>query len=62
MKSSILQEDHNDLIRLNRALSPEERLVAFYHHSYFLKQLSLVRKAGKKQDIYSLTPNPPSEA
>ncbi len=40
-----------DLIELNRSLSPEERLVAFYNHSMLLTQLASV---GKKQT------NPPT--
>ena len=51
MKSAILQKDHNDLLKLNHSLSPEERLVAFYHHSQLLSQLSLARKKGEKQNI-----------
>jgi len=35
MESMILQQDYNELINLNRQLSPEERLMAFYHHSSF---------------------------
>ncbi len=50
MKSAILQQDRDDLIKLNRSLSPEERLVAFYHHSQLLIQLSLVGKAKRKQE------------
>lgn len=33
MKSKIIQEDREDLIRLCKAMTPEERLVAFYNHS-----------------------------
>ncbi len=51
MNSRILQQDHQDLIRLNRSLSPQERLKAFYEHSRLLGQLSLVRKAGKTKDL-----------
>lgn len=58
MKSPILQQDHDDLIKLNQSLSPEERLVAFFHHSRLLSQLSLVRKVKKNQDIDSSTHNP----
>ncbi|GEM_PF-6170406 len=53
MKSRILEQDRNDLIALNRILSPQERLEAFYHHSQLLSQLSLVRKASKKKAINS---------
>jgi hypothetical protein len=50
MESKILQQDRNDLIQLNRTLSPEQRLEAFYQHSQLLSQLSLVGKTGKKKD------------
>ena len=50
MKSKIIEQDHDDLIELNRALSPEERIEAFYQHSQLLVQLSLTRKADAKQD------------
>ena len=50
MKSRILEQDRDDLVRLNRALSPQERLEAFYHHSQLLNQLSLIRKTGKKKN------------
>ena len=43
MKSTILEQDHKALIELNRSLSPEERLLAFFHHSQLLTQLSLAR-------------------
>ena len=44
MKSNILQQDHQELVKINQKLSPQERLVAFYHHSRLLCQLSLLRK------------------
>ena len=59
MDSRILQQDRKDLIQLNRALSPQERLEAFYHHSRLLSQLSLARGAGKKNDAKSSFSNPP---
>ena len=46
MKSKILEKDREALIKLNRSMSPEERLMAFFHHSQLLAQLSLAR--GKK--------------
>ena len=58
MNSRILQQDRKDLIQLNRALSPQERLEAFYHHSSLLSQLSLARKAGQKKDAESSFRNP----
>lgn len=57
MKSTILQQDHHDLIKLNRQLSPEERLMAFYHHSQLLCQLSLVKKTDENQSADRLTDN-----
>jgi hypothetical protein len=53
----ILQQDHNALIKLNRELSGEERLMAFFHHSQLLCQLSLVKKADKSQGADRLTDN-----
>jgi len=48
MKSKVLEQDHNDLIQLNRSLSPEERLEAFYYHSLLLNQFVLTRKTAHK--------------
>ena len=39
MKSKILAEDHQDLIKLSQAMTPEERLLAFYNHSRLVHQL-----------------------
>jgi len=50
MESLILQQDRKDLIRINKSLTPEQRLVAFFHHSQLLIQLSLSNKMNKKQD------------
>lgn len=62
MQSRILQQDHQDLIKLNQSLSPEERLIAFYHHSFLMAQLALAGKVEKRQDKGSSTPpSPPSE-
>ena len=47
VKSKILLQDHQDLVKLNQSLSPEARLVAFYHHSRLLCLLSL---AGKEKN------------
>ena len=49
MKSAILEQDHQDLVKLNRSLSPEERLLAFYHHSYLLIHLYLAGKKNKQK-------------
>jgi hypothetical protein len=51
MKSKILEQDHNELIKLNRQLSGEERLMAFYRHSQLLTQLSLCRKSDRIKDL-----------
>jgi hypothetical protein len=50
MESLILQQDRKDLIKINRSLSPEQRLEAFFHHSQLVIQLSLTNKINKKQD------------
>ena len=50
MNSLILKQDHDALIKLNRSLSPEERLLAFFHHSYLLTQLSLARFVDGKSN------------
>lgn len=50
VESLILQQDRKDLIRINKSLSPEQRLEAFFHHSQLLSQLSLANKANKKQN------------
>ena len=50
MKSAILEQDHEALIKLNRSLSPEERLLAFFHHSQLLCQLSLARLVDGKSN------------
>ena len=51
MKSRILEQDHEDLLKINRALSPEERIKAFYHHSQLLTYLFLAGKEKKPKDI-----------
>ena len=37
--SEILQKDHEDLIRLCQRMKPEERLIAFFHHSQLTHQM-----------------------
>ena len=54
MKSKILEQDHNELIKLNRQLSGEEKLMAFYRHSQLLTQLSLCHKSDRKKDLNRL--------
>lgn len=39
MKSKVLQQDHEDIIALHRAMKPEERLIAFFNHSKLIQQL-----------------------
>ncbi len=38
MKSKILQKDHEDMIKLHRKMKPEERLMAYFHHSQLVQQ------------------------
>jgi hypothetical protein len=57
MRSAIIQQDHHDLISLNRSFSPEERLVAFYHHSFLVSQFSAMRKVPV-QDHNTATVHP----
>lgn len=45
MKSNILKKDQDDLIRMTKLMSPQKRLMAFYHHSRLIARLAL---AGKK--------------
>lgn len=53
MKSNVLQKDRIALIKLNQALSPQERLSAFYQHSLLLSLLASARKEGPKKDVPS---------
>ena len=61
MNSPILKQDHDALIKLNRSLSPEERLMAFFNHSQLLTQLSLARvvDGNSNQSSGPTTDNPP---
>lgn len=45
MHSKILQQDQDDLIRISKSMTPEERLEAFYNHSQLMTQVYL---AGSK--------------
>ncbi|MBI3319095.1 MAG: hypothetical protein HYZ89_00690 [Candidatus Omnitrophica bacterium] len=38
-KSKILQQDRDNLVLLSKRMTPEERLVAFFHHSRLIRQL-----------------------
>ena len=58
MKSKILEQDHHELARINRQLSGEERLMAFYRHSELLIQLSLCNKSNQTKNIDRLKENP----
>jgi len=55
MESLILQQDRRDLIKINKSLSPEQRLEAFFHHSQLVIQLSLANETNKKQNKKNLT-------
>lgn len=37
--SEILQKDHEDMLRLYQRMSPEERLIAFFHHAQLTHQM-----------------------
>ena len=37
--SAIVQQDHEDLIRLYQRMKPEERLAAFFYHSQLIQQM-----------------------
>jgi len=37
--SEILQKSHEDMILLSKRMKPEERLVAFFHHSQLTHQM-----------------------
>lgn len=37
--SSILQKDREEAVALSKRLTPEERLVAYYHHSRLMAQM-----------------------
>ena len=49
MKSKILQDDHDALIKLNQSLSSEEKLEAFYRHSQLLSQLYFLGQSKKSK-------------
>ncbi len=39
MKSKILQKNHEELVDICRAMSPEDRLLAFLNHSKLIHQI-----------------------
>ncbi|MCK5215847.1 MAG: hypothetical protein KAR05_10910 [Candidatus Omnitrophica bacterium] len=39
MISHVIKKDHKDLLRIAKSMKPEERLVAFYHHSRLIYNL-----------------------
>ena len=43
MKSKIIQQDHDDLVRLSKSMTPQERLVAFFNH---LRLMAEVHQKG----------------
>lgn len=45
MKSNILKQGYEALIKINKAITPQERLTAFYQHSRLMNQLA---RAGEK--------------
>lgn len=47
IKSKILKKDQDALIKLSKAMTPEERLMAFYHHSQLLHRLAQSNKKRK---------------
>ena len=49
-KSEILQKDHEDLLLLYKRMKPEERLMAYFHHSQLIAQ---VYQAGIKYRLES---------
>ena len=52
--SEILQKDHEDLIVLYQRMTPEERLLAFFHHSQLTYQMY---RAGVRYRLGSLPPS-----
>jgi hypothetical protein len=46
MISAIMKKDHQGLMMLNKAMKPEERLLAFFNHSRLIHRLY---QAGKKK-------------
>ena len=52
--SEILQKDHEDMIALYQRMTPEERLLAFFHHSQLTHQMY---RAGVRYRLGFLPPS-----
>ena len=37
--SKLLQQDHQEMVRLSKRMKPEERLVAYFHHSQLMYRM-----------------------
>jgi len=48
MKSNAITQDREALLRLSKAMTPKERLVAFFKHSRLVCRLSLAGKLRRK--------------
>lgn len=51
MRSTVLQRDHEEMRALSKRMTPEERLVAYYHHS---RLIHLMYQAGVRYRKRSL--------
>ena len=49
MISNVLKEDHAALLKLCKAMKPEQRLVAFLNHSRLIHRLYQAGKASRSQ-------------
>ncbi|MDP3723841.1 MAG: hypothetical protein Q8R91_10180 [Candidatus Omnitrophota bacterium] len=38
-RSAIIQQDHEDMVRRSRRMTPEERLVAYANHAQLMNQM-----------------------
>lgn len=54
-KSSLLQKNHDELVALNKKMTPKERLVAFFNHSQLVSRLF---EAGAKFRSQTLSAAP----
>jgi len=41
MYSKLIKQDQQALLEINKAMSPQERLMAFYYHSRLMSKLAL---------------------
>lgn len=57
MKSKVLKQDRQDLIKISQSLSGQERLLAFLNHNQLLAQFSLNKniKRNKHENNRSRT-------